>query len=68
VQPLDLMSDENRTAVIQAAFRRHEGEMATAPLPSSDGEVSTQPDTRVRAASNRKPARKSLLRRILEGG
>ena len=68
VQPLDLMSDENMMAVIQAAFRRHEGEMTTTALPSSEGEVSNQPESGVTASSSRKPARKSLLRRILEGG
>lgn len=64
VQPLDLMSDENRAALIRAAFLRYEHDVtaATTSTPKPGTGTQAQPE------SSRKPARKSLLRRILDGG
>lgn len=68
VQPLDLMSAENRSRLIQDAFQRYENEL-TAALPTQlTPEKSTKIDDKLISKSNDKPARKGLLRRLLEGG
>jgi len=64
VQPLDLMSAENRAALIRAAFLRYEHDVTAGP--PSTPELGT--GKQAQSGSSRKPARKSLLRRILEGG
>lgn len=64
VQPLDLMSAENRATLIRAAFLRYEDGVTAASASTPDTGAGTQ----AQPESNRKPARKSLLRRILEGG
>ena len=64
VQPLDLMSAENRATLIRAAFLRYEEGVTAAPASTPDTGAGTQ----AQLESTRKPARKSLLRRILEGG
>ena len=66
VQPLDLMSSENRAALIRAAFLRHEEMLSAAPASAPEPEPMEVPQAQ--REPNRKPARKSLLRRILEGG
>jgi hypothetical protein len=66
VQPLDLMSSENRAALIRAAFLRHEEILSAAPASAPEPEPIEVP--KAQRAPNSKPARKSLLRRILEGG
>jgi hypothetical protein len=68
VQPLDLMSAENRSDLIQAAFRRYELE---APIVT---QVSQEPVDSIEFAMPQqtepktKPVRKSFLKRLLEGG
>lgn len=64
VQPLDLMTPENRAALIRAAFLRYEDDATAAPPSTPEPGAGTQ----VQSDSSRKPARKSFLRRILEGG
>ena len=68
VQPLDLMSTENRTRLIQDAFRRYEGELTADPPSTSDPTASIGSETQPRPESSSKPGRRSLLRRILQGG
>lgn len=68
VQPLDLMSAENRAHLIQAAFRRYEDELAVAPSAALDSVASIETETQSQPASTTKPMRKSFLRRLLDGG
>jgi hypothetical protein len=68
VQPLDLMSAANRTRLIQAAFRRYENDLTAAPPSNPEPEASSGTDAQATSTSSKKPARKSLLRRILQGG
>lgn len=68
VQPLDLMTAENRAQLIQVVFRRYEDELPALSPSALDSVESTETEAQVRLRSTTKPARKSLLRRILEGG
>lgn len=68
VQPLDLMSAENRALLIRAAFQRYEDDMTVAQSSTPETASSSGSGTQEKPASSTKPARKSLLRRILEGG
>lgn len=68
VQPLDLMSAENRSRLIQDAFQRYEKELTAAPPSEVETAASSGRDVQKKSTSSKKPARKSLLRRILEGG
>lgn len=68
VQPLDLMSAENRSRLIQDAFQRYEKELTAAPPSEVESAASSGSDVQKKSTSSKKPARKSLLRRILEGG
>lgn len=68
VQPLDLMSAENRAHLIQDAFRRYEGGLAAAPPLAQDPVASIGLETQPGPDSGTRPRRRSLLRRILEGG
>ncbi|MBM3298456.1 MAG: hypothetical protein FJY85_00710 [Deltaproteobacteria bacterium] len=67
VQPLDLMSAENRSRLIQDAFQRYEKELTAAPPSELESAASSGSDVQKKATSSKKPALKSLLRRILEG-
>jgi len=68
VQPLDLMSAENRSRLIKDAFQRYEKELTAAPPSELESAASSGSDVQMKSTSSKKPARKSLLRRILEGG
>ena len=68
VQPLDLMSAPNRTNLIQAAFLRYEKELMEAPPSNPEPDASSRTGAQASTESIKKPARKSLLRRILQGG
>ena len=68
VQPLDLMSAQNRSRLIQDAFQRYEKELTAAPPSEVESAASSGSDVQKKSTSSKKPARKSLLRRILEGG
>jgi hypothetical protein len=68
VQPLDLMSAENRARLIEDAFRRYEDELTEVPPSRPDPVASIGSETQPRPDSRTRPTRKSLLRRILEGG
>jgi len=68
VQPLDLMSAENRSRLIQDAFQRYENELKAAPPSEVEAAASSGSDVQKKSTSSKKPARKSLLRRILDGG
>ena len=68
VQPLDLMSAENRARLIQDAFLRYEVEL-TAVTPSTPDPVpSIGTETELQPVSSKKQVRKSFLRRLLDGG
>lgn len=66
VQPLDLMTSDNRTRLIQSAFQRYENELTAAPPSNPESEASSGTDAQ--GMSIKKPPRRSLLRRILQGG
>lgn len=68
VQPLDLMSAENRSRLIQDAFQRFENDLKAAPPLEEKPAASSGTDAQRDTTPSKKPARKSLLRRILEGG
>jgi hypothetical protein len=68
VQPLDLMSAENRALLIRAVFRRYEDDMTLVLSSTWVTGSSSGSDTQEKQASGTKSARKGLLRRILEGG
>ena len=68
VQPLDLMSAENRSRLIQDAFQRYEKDLIAAPPSEVEPAASSGSDVQKKSKSSKKPARKSLLRRILERG
>jgi hypothetical protein len=68
VQPLDLMPAENRSRLIQYAFRKYEDEM-TAPSPSAPSPMaSIGAESEPQPGSSKKQVRKSFLRRLLDGG
>jgi hypothetical protein len=69
VQPLDLMPTEGRTRLIHDAFRRYEDDLMQIPEPAKT--TSDIPDAAVTGTERRsdaRPARRSLLRRLLDGG
>jgi hypothetical protein len=67
VQPLDLMSAENRERLIQNAFRQYEDELAADLPPTPDPVTSIGAMTESQPGSSTKQVRKSFLRRLLEG-
>lgn len=73
VQPLDLMPAENRMRLIRAAFQRYEDDLNTVPeQEETSGVVPTEQTSSdipvvTDAQSDPKPARRSLLRWLLEG-
>jgi hypothetical protein len=67
VQPLDLMSAENRERLIQNAFRQHEDELTSVLLRTPDPVISIGAMTEPQPGSSTKQVWKSFLRRLLEG-
>lgn len=68
VQPLDLMTSENRAGLIQAAFRRYEDELNVEPPPSRAPEASIGTETQPLPGSSPTQVRRSFIRRLLDGG
>jgi hypothetical protein len=68
VQPLDLMSAENRAHLIQDAFRRYEDEVSSISESTSDSTASGGIATDLPLGSRTTQGRKSFLRRLLDRG
>ena len=64
VQPLDLLSTEQRETLIRSAFLRYEGDLAAA----AEVHIGSETGTQAQQELTRKQVRKSFLKRILEGG
>ena len=64
VQPLDLLSTEQRETLIRSAFLRYEGDLAAA----AELPIGSETGTQAQQELTRKQVRKSFLKRILEGG